>query len=85
MEFHPCVIFIKELGYRYDEEGNKVTELPQEFPASETEFSFYACGDFGNSKKNHEALGMDEDNLSECIVEISNNTHPVCRFQRPDG
>lgn len=85
MEFHPCVIFIKELGYRYDEEGNKVTELPQEFPASETEFSFYACGDFGNSKKNHEALGMDEDNLSECIVEISNNTHPVCRFQRPEG
>lgn len=85
MEFHPCVIFIKELGYRYDEEGNKVTELPQEFPASETEFSFYACGDFGNSKKNHEALGMDEDNLKECIVEISNNTHPVCKFQRPDG
>ena len=85
MEFHPCVIFIKELGYRYDEEGNKVVELPQEFPASETEFSFYACGDFGNSKKNHEALGMDEDNLKECIVEISNNTHPVCKFQRPDG
>ena len=85
MEFHPCVIFIKELGYRYDEEGNKVTELPQEFPASETDFSFYACGDFGNSKKNHEALGMDEDNLKECIVEISNNTHPVCKFQRPDG
>lgn len=85
MEFHPCVIFIKELGYRYDEEGNKVTELPQEFPASETEFSFYACGDFGNSKKNHEALGMDENKLEECIVEISNNTHPVCRFQRPEG
>lgn len=85
MEFHPCAIFIKELGYKYDDNGDKVSELTQEFPASETEFSFYACGDFGNSKKNYEALGMDENNLKECIVEISNNTYPVCKFQRPEG
>lgn len=73
MEFHPCVIFIKETG-----------SLPQEFPV-DGEYHFYACGDFGNSKKNAEAFGMDEDNLKECIVEISNNTFPTCRFKRPEG
>lgn len=73
MEFHPCVIFIKETG-----------SLPQEFPV-DGEYHFYACGDFGNSKKNAEAFGMDEKNLKECIVEISNNTFPTCRFKRPEG
>lgn len=51
MEFHPCVVFIKELGTD-TEYGN------QEFPA-DGKFHFYACGDFGNSKKNHAAFGMD--------------------------
>ena len=51
MEFHPCVIFIKELG-------DDVTYGNQEFP-DDDKFHFYACGDFGNSKKNHEAFGMD--------------------------
>lgn len=51
MEFHPCVIFLKELGTD-KEYGN------QEFEA-DGRFHFYACGDFGNSKKNHEAFGMD--------------------------
>ena len=73
MEFHPCVIFIKETG-----------SLPQEFPADGS-YHFYACGDFGNSKKNHEALGMDTKNLNECIIEVSNNTFPTCRFKRPNG
>lgn len=51
MEFHPCVIFLKELGAD-TEYGN------QEFEDT-TNFHFYACGDFGNSKKNHKAFGMD--------------------------
>lgn len=76
MEFHPCVIFLKEEGG----EGNET----QEFPADGT-FHFYAYGDFGNSKKNHEALGMDKNNLKECIVEISNNTHPLTWFKKPEG
>lgn len=53
MEFHPCVIFLKELGTD-TEYGN------QEFP-TDGKFHFYACGDFGNSKKNHAAFGMDTD------------------------
>ena len=74
MEFHPCVIFIKEEN----------TANWQEFEP-DGKFHFYACGDFGNSKKNHEVFGMDEDNLKECVVEISNNTHPITMFKTPDG
>ena len=60
MEFHPCVIFVKELGTSPD--GN------QEFaPEDNPKFHFYACGDMGNSKKNSEAMGMDEKNLKECM------------------
>lgn len=73
MEFHPCVIFLKETG-----------DNPQEFPA-DGEYHFYAYGDFGNSKKNHDAFGMDKDNLAECIVEISNNTFETCRFKKPES
>jgi hypothetical protein len=45
---------------------------------------FYSCGDFGNSKKNHTALGMETDNPLECIVEIDNNTDVICRFKSDD-
>ena len=78
MEFHPCVIFVKELGTSPD--GN------QEFaPEDNPKFHFYACGDMGNSKKNSEAMGMDEKNLKECIVEISNNTEAGCLFRTAPG
>lgn len=101
MEFHPCVIFLKELGTD-TEYGN------QEFEA-DGKFHFYACGDFGNSKKNHEALGMDVDVYedynkaakdtanpvdeegnplampTEAIIEISNNTSPGCLFKFTPG
>lgn len=106
MEFHPCVIFIREestsdweeFAPSYDENENLL-------------YHFYACGDFGNSKKNHEVFGMGEEaayivddliknniideseretkiqeyKLKECVVEISNNTHPVTMFKTPDG
>lgn len=74
MEFHPCVIFIQETN----------TANWQEFKP-DGQFHFYACGDFGNSKKNHQVFGMDKNNLKECVVEISNNTHPIARFKTPDG
>ena len=74
MEFHPCIIFIKEEN----------TANWQEFEP-DGQFHFYACGDFGNSKKNHKVFGMDESNLKECVVEISNNTHPITMFKTPEG
>ena len=96
MEFHPCVIFLREnagLDNReFDNDGN---------------YHFYACGDFGNSKKNNNAFGMGEEakyivndliaageiedseredkvkeyQAKECIVEVSNNIHDICRFK----
>lgn len=96
MEFHPCVIFLKEnagLDNReFDNDGN---------------YHFYACGDFGNSKKNNNAFGMGEEaayivneliangeidetqreekiaeyQAKECIVEVSNNINDICRFK----
>lgn len=114
MEFHPCAIFIREGS------ADEWVEFEPEYDESnQLKYHFYACGDFGNSKKNHDVFGMgkqaeldvenagdsitidgdtydltDEDQkktaihklqLKECIVEFSNNTHPVCLFEKPDG
>lgn len=69
MEFHPCVIFIKENS-----------DDPKEFPKTDN-FHFYACGDFGNSKKNDAVFGMNENDPYDCILEISNNDNPLCLFK----
>ena len=76
MEFHPCVIFLQETGVNANGEAVATNQFP-----ADGQFHFYSCGDFGNSKKNSEAFGMDENNLKECIVEISNNTQPQCLFK----
>ena len=75
MEFHPVAVFIKET----DEDGSGT----QWFPA-DGQFHFYSCGDFGNSKKNNEAMGMNPNNRKECIIEISNNIQAACRFKSDD-
>ena len=72
MEFHPCVVFIRETD----------TENAVEF--TDGGWHFYACGNIGNSKKNSEAFGMDPDNHKEFIVEVSNNVDPQCRFLSDD-
>lgn len=74
MEFHPCVIFVRE--------SNPDISTHKEF--ADTNYHFYSCGDFGNSKKNHAAMGMDKTNPNECIVEIANNTDRICLFKH-DG
>lgn len=70
MEFHPCVIFIMET--QKDHEGNIVTDKDGN-PVSPIEgplniMHFYAAGDFGNSKKNHEVFGMDEDAYDDFLA-----------------
>lgn len=114
MEFHPCVVFIREAS-----ETEWVEFEPEYDESNNLKYHFYSCGDFGNSKKNHDTFGMgkqaeldvqnagesitidgieyplttDEEKeaaihklqLKECIVEFSNNTHPVCLFEKPDG
>jgi hypothetical protein len=114
MEFHPCAIFLRERSVdewvEFEPENDKNGEL---------KYHFYACGDFGNSKKNHAVFGMGEQakldvkdagdsiqidgvtydltdetqkknaiselQFKECIVEFSNNTHPVCLFKQFEG
>lgn len=72
MEFHPCVIFLQE------------TDTANSTVFHDGEWHFYACGDFGNSKKNNAAMGMDPSNRKECIIEVSNNTSDQTRFLSDD-
>lgn len=72
MEFHPCVIFIQEI------DTNNATVF------KDGQWHFYACGDFGNSKKNADAMGMNPENHKEFIVELCNNTNPQVRFLSDD-
>ena len=72
MEFHPCVVFIQE------------TDIDSSVEFHDGQWHFYGCGDFGNSKKNSEAMGMDPENHKEFIVELSNNTDLQTRFLSDD-
>lgn len=72
MEFHPCVVFVKE------------TDMENAVEFKDGNWHFYSCGNIGNSKKNHEAFGMNPDNHKEFIVEVSNNTDAQCRFLSDD-
>ena len=69
MEFHPCALFVQ------DNSGELF---------GDTKAHFYAAGDLGNSKKNHEAQGLDSSNANECIVELLNNTSDICRWKSDD-
>ena len=72
MAFYPCVIFIQE------------TDTTNATVFKDGQWHFYACGDFGNSKKNSETMGMDPNNHKEVIVEIDNNTDAQTRFLSGD-
>lgn len=75
MHFYPCVIFIKETN---------ADNLKGRTYFADDRMNFYACGDFGNSKKNANATGMVPTNRKECIVEICNNDDLLCRFKTND-
>ena len=72
MKFYPCAIFIHE------------TDTTQAKYFRNNKMMFWACGDFGNSKKNSNSLGMDEENPYECIIELCNNDDAIVRFKNPD-
>ena len=76
MGFSPCVVFIKETDI------NQAVVFTK--PGDQNSFHFYGCGDFGNSKKNKNTMGMDKNNEKECIMEVSDNTTPQCLFQDTD-
>lgn len=73
MEFHPCVIFVQE------------RDLSQANLFNDGQPHFYACGDFGNSKKNvnekyGNSHGLNIDNPYEAILELLNNNSAPCRW-----
>lgn len=73
MEFHPCVIFVQE------------RDLSQANLFNDGKVHFYACGDFGNSKKNindkyGNSHGLNIDNPYEAILEFANNNSMPCRW-----
>ena len=72
MAFYPCVVFIQE------------TDTTNATVFKDGQWHFYACGDFGNSKKNSDTMGMDPNNHKEVIVEIDNNTDAQTRFLSGD-
>lgn len=72
MAFYPCVVFIQE------------TDTANATVFKDGQWHFYACGDFGNSKKNSDTMGMDPNNHKEVIVEIDNNTDAQTRFLSDD-
>lgn len=72
MEFHPCVVFVQE------------TDVENSTVFHDGKYHFYGCGDFGNSKKNNDTMGMDPENHKEFIVEIDNNTADQSRFLSDD-
>lgn len=69
MEFHPAVLFVQDLS----------GEL-----FGDTQYHFYAAGNFGNSKKNFEAQGLDVNNPKECVVELKDNIYDVQRWKSDD-
>lgn len=72
MEFYPCVVFVYNES---DEEG-----------FTQNGWTFYGVGDFGNSKKNKKAQGLDPAvHPNECIVELCNNTYAYNRFKAWQG
>ena len=72
MEFHPCAVFVCNDS---DEEGFE-----------QGKYIFYGVGDFGNSKKNVAAQGLDAAvHPNEVIVELCNNTSPCNRYKSAEG
>ena len=76
MEFHNCVIFIRENDTTQDANGNYTTH--REF--NDTNWHFYAIGNIGDSKKTDKTRLTDPDDIYECVNEIVDYDRPLSGF-----
>lgn len=83
MEFHNCVIFLRETGVYTDGSSAPFTEF------DDGQWHFYAMGNIGDSKKTDNTRLTDPRDPYECIVEVMDNTMPLSTFPtgytNPDG
>lgn len=70
MEFHNCVIFIRE--------RNEDISTHREF--QDTKWHYYALGNVGDSKKTDKTRVNDKNDPKECIIEILDYNVPLAEF-----
>lgn len=74
MEFHNCVIFLRETGKYADGSDAQRTEFDDDA------WHFYAMGNIGDSKKTDNTRLTDPRDPYECIIEVMDNTMPLSTF-----
>ena len=75
MEFHNCVVFIRE--------RNEDLSTHREF--QDTEYHYYALGNVGDSKKTDDTRVNDKNDPKECIIEIMDYNVALAEFPTGNG
>ena len=78
MEFYNCVVFVRETGMSFDENGEPITVARSEY--TDSAWHFYSIGNIGDSKKTDNTRANDPTDIKEFAIEISDNSQPNSAF-----